>query len=221
MEQEINKNKKILIILLIIFTIITAILIILNDSKKESKALKEQDYIIEKETNYSKTKGLLPLINLKGKDIEKVNNEIINNYYKAAYKENDTFYYEYSIQKDILSILTIVTYTDDTEYGKIEYYAYNIDIKTNKLLKNEEVLKKFDLDIKKYETKINDRLKVYYGLDNLKEELNYKMYLERLNYDKKNNKVYIKDKNLYVYISISPTQSLTGYKGNINEIKLQ
>lgn len=221
MEKEEQSGKKKLIILLIVLIAITIILVVLNKKMDtNNKVLGAQDYVIEKETEYSKdeSKGPLPVINLKGKEVEKINNEILGIYYSVAYKEYDVFKYEYNIEKDILSLLITVTLVDDTEYGTIKYYSYNINVKENKSLSNQEVVKTLKLDSNIINEKLEFRIKKYYSLDVLNKTMSYDEYKELINYKKEDAKLYIKNKKLYAYITLGLTQGLLEYPGNINEI---
>lgn len=221
MDNEEQSGKKKLIILLIVLIAITIILVVLNKKMDtNNKVLGAQDYVIEKETEYSKdeSKGLLPVINLKGKEVETINNEILGIYYSVAYKEYDVFKYEYNIEKDILSLLITVTLVDDTEYGTIKYYSYNINVKENKSLSNQEVVKTLKLDSNIINEKLEFRIKKYYSLDVLNKTMSYDEYKELINYKKEDAKLYIKNKKLYAYITLGLTQGLLEYPGNINEI---
>lgn len=221
MDNEEQSGKKKLIILLIVLIAITIILVVLNKKMDtNNKVLVAQDYVIEKETEYSKdeSKGPLPVINLKGKEVEKINNEILGIYYSVAYKEYDVFKYEYNIEKDILSLLITVTLVDDTEYGTIKYYSYNINVKENKSLSNQEVVKTLKLDSNIINEKLEFRIKKYYSLDVLNKTMSYDEYKELINYKKEDAKLYIKNKKLYAYITLGLTQGLLEYPGNINEI---
>ena len=221
MDNEEQSGKKKLIILLIVLIAITIILVVLNKKMDtNNKVLGAQDYVIEKETEYSKdeSKGLLPVINLKGKEVETINNEILGIYYSVAYKEYDVFKYEYNIEKDILSLLITVTLVDDTEYGTIKYYSYNINVKENKSLSNQEVVKTLKLDSNIINEKLEFRIKKYYSLDVLNKTMSYDEYKELINYKKEDAKLYIKNKKLYAYITLGLTQGLFEYPGNINEI---
>lgn len=224
MDNEEQSGKKKLIILFVVLATITIILVVLNNQlDKNNKLLGAKDYIIEKETEYSKdeSKGLLPVINLKGKDVEKINNEILGIYYSIAYKEYDVFKYEYNLHDDILSLLITVTIVDDTEYGTIKYYSYNINVKDNKCLSNQDVVRELKLDSNILDEKLEFRIKKYYSLDSLNKTMSYEEYKELINYQKEDVKLYIKNKKLYAYITLGLTQGLLEYQGNINEILIK
>ena len=85
MEQE-NKKKVLVFVLVtvILLTITIVLSLITNNGKKADKLLLAEDYIIKRETSYSKEKGLIPIINLKGEKITEINNEIISKYYSIV-----------------------------------------------------------------------------------------------------------------------------------------
>lgn len=219
--EKTKKQKKILIITLTVLALITIVLTIVSKSiGPNNKTLKGQDYIIEKETEY-KDKGLLPRINLNGKEIDEINATIIEKYYSIAHTEYDTFNYEYFVYKDILSLHIIVTYTDDSEYGNMENLTYNIDVENTKVLSNDEVIDKLGLKKENINKKIEDRLEKWYNSDSLKEQLSYEEYKKKLDFDKSKNSLFIRDNKLYYYIPIYVTQDLLSYEGNIYEVELE
>lgn len=219
-KEEQNSKTKVIVFFIVLISITVVLLILKNNMSKDNKILNAKNYIIEKETEYSKdeSKGLLPLINLKGKDVEKINNEILGLYYGIAYKEYDMFKYEYNLNDNILSLLITITIVDDSEYGTIEYYSYNIDVEKSKNLNEEELITVLALSKNKINDEIEFRLKKYYSLDVLNKTTSYQEYKKLIGYDKKNIKLYIKDKALYAYVSLGLTPGLLQYQGNINEI---
>lgn len=220
MDEENKKKLQIVVIIaIILFVIIGILTLILKSNKNEDKIFNAKDYIIEKETKYTE-KGLMPIINLKGEEIEKINSEIMTKYYSTVHNEYDEFKYEYEVYKNILSMLITVTYSSESEYGTIEYYAYNINLEKNKVLTNKELYEYLELDSNEIKNKIDLKYKDLYNNDELKNEISYEEYLEIINYKEENDKVVIKDKTLYKYNVLNLTQSLMTYSGNINEVKL-
>lgn len=224
--EEKEKNKKlikILIILIAILTIITVALKVLNFKNQSNKSLSNYDYIIVKETEYSSNekKGPMPIINLSGSDIDKINEEIIGKYYKVAYTADDIYSYEYTIYENILSLFIKITYVDaSSEYGTIEYYAYNINLDDNKPLTNSELVNILGLKETNLNDEINSRIKKYYAIDTYNKEMSLDEYKTKINYREESNKYVIRDNILYCYTSLNTTQSLIEYKGNIEEIEL-
>ena len=224
--EEIEKNKKLvktLIILIVIFSAITIGLNMFNKKNETNKALANYEYIIEKDTEYSSNekKGKLPVINLKGEEIDKINNEIVKKYYGVAYTKEDIYTYEYTIYENILSLFIKITYVDDSsEYGTLEYYSYNINLDTNKPLTNSELVKELDLNESDINDEINSRIKKYYAIEQNNAEMSFEQYKTKINYSEETNKYMIRDDILYCYMALRPTQSLLTYKGNTNEIEL-
>ena len=223
MKKEKN-NKKTLIIVLVVFVVLTIILLVLNNNTSHEKALTNYEYIIEKETSYSddESKGNLPVINLKGKDIEKINDEIMKNYYDIGYLDEYHYQYEYSVFEDILSLRIDITNIDGTEYGTTNIYTYNINVKDGKLLSDQEVLDHFEITGNIIDKKVEERFKDFYQQDELKDTTDYNDYFVSLGYDKTKNKLFIRDNTLYVRMTFKGlTKSLLTYKGNIYEVKIQ
>ena len=98
--------------------------------------------------------------------------------------------------------------------------TYNFNVKENKVLTTKELYEYLNIDYNEVKGIIDSKHKDFYNKDELKEIISYDEYLETINYKEENDKVVIKDKTLYKYNTINPTQSLTTYPGNINEIKL-
>lgn len=223
MEKEKN-NKKTLIIVLVVFVILTVVLLVLKNNASHEKALTNYEYIIEKETNYSddESKGNLPVVNLKGKDIEKINEEIMKNYYDVGYLDEYYYQYEYSVYEDILSLKIDITDIDGTEYGTSTIYVYNINTKDGTLLNNQDLLDHFEITGNIIDKKVEEKFKDFYQQDELKDTTDYNDYLVSLGYDKTKNKLFIRDNTLYVRITFKGlTQSLLNHKENIYEVKIQ
>lgn len=216
-KRNSKKNKKVNIFIIIILIVIIMMFVFIYNNKTD-KVLKGEKYILEKSSDNSDVK--LPIVNLVGEDIDYVNKEIINVYYSVLYNENDFFQYEVDIYDNILSLLITATYSDDSEYGTIKYYSYNIDVRTSELLTDKELYNYLNINYTVVDTSINNKLKDYYNNDLLKKNISYNEYLEVINYNKTNNKLFIKDNKLYCYNVINLTSSLIKYNGNINEFEI-
>ncbi len=215
--------KKNIIIILVVVIILSIGAIVLSNITKNNKTLSEYDYVLEKETEFSEDPytGKLPIINLNSSEVQKINNIIMNKYYRCAYG-SDVFYYDYYVYKDILSLFIRITHVDGTEYGDIEYLVYNINVKTGKELSNSEVLKYLNISENEVDNIITKRLNDYYDIDTMKGYLSFNDYILSIKYSKDNNKLVILDNNLYVYTTFKLTSSLVNdYAGNINEIEIK
>lgn len=215
-------KKKIIIISIIVVILTIIALVLTNVKNKNHKTLSEHKYIIEKTTDFTNDEfiGKLPIINLNSKDIQKINNDIMDQYYECAYNDNNIFYYEYYVYKDILSLMIRITKADDTQYGSIEYYIYNINVKNEKQLSDDELLKYLKVSEEELNNNIKNQLKKYYDTDELKNDMTYDNYIQYIKYNSKNNKLVILNKTLYVYTTFNLTRSLIDYPGNINEIEI-
>jgi len=220
LEKENKKKILIFVIVVVILSLITITLsVVLKNKNNVDKTLAASDYIIQKETSYSDSHGNIPIINLNGEAIEKINSEIISKYYSIVINDSNSYIVEYHTYKNILSLFITLIYNDGTEYGTIEYYSYNINLKNNKPLNANELYQYLGLNKNEMNKVINDKLHLYYESDTLKSEMSFEQYKEVLNYKEKNNKLVIRDdKKLYCYNSLELTQDLISYQGNKNEI---
>lgn len=127
-KQKIYKN---IIIGLIIFGFLAIIVSIFYINNKSDK---NKDYIYENND--------IPIINVDDNTFDNINSEIKELYNQASdtvnltnqiYKNNDI--YSLVIKKD--------SYSNLEEYYLTDYIIYNVDINSNKLLTNEELLQKY------------------------------------------------------------------------------
>ena len=97
-------------------------------------------------TNY---KYEIPKVTIPGKNTSAVNKKIKKALSKYSYKGSEPYAmkYTYYVNSKIVSILVNVY---DTEIDSSEYYAYNISVKTGKLIKDKEVLKLYGVSSKKF-----------------------------------------------------------------------
>lgn len=124
-----------------------------NIDKCEEKV----EYIkeLEKFKTYDDNYLILPIISINedNETIIKINENIENkfNYYKELYnKENNRYLstYNYSIEPDnnILSLIIHFCGDDNLKNYECEFIIYNIDINSNKVLSNQELLKLYNVN---------------------------------------------------------------------------
>jgi len=218
MEENNNGMKKVIIVIAVFVAIFVALTFINKTfMNKGDKILSQYDYIIEKETEYSNNEdiGKLPYINLKGSAIQEINNEIMEKYYAVAY-DNDTFFsFNYTVHHNILSVTINIVNPDSSEYGKVEFLTYNIDIKKSKVLTNQELLSKLDLTEQDVMDALDSHYRSFYDSDDLKTTMSYQAYKEMLLSNDDENKIYISDSSLYVYREIKLTYSLVNSNHNL------
>ena len=158
------KNKKYILLILIIIILLSIIFIYLNNRPYNyTSQLLDQNYeIVYDKVNTNKDK--VPHININSEVATKINNEIDKMYEEYNYFSPDGFSYNYSISKNILSIVikAYVVKPESTHYDII-YKSYNIDLKNNKLLTNKEVLNKFNITEDKMEFYLYNKFLNYYN----------------------------------------------------------
>lgn len=170
MEMLIEKvfNNKIIIILVSVFLIVTLIvygIIKANNRNYNNLKIDKTKYIVyTKESNEASYYVQdIPYINIKGKSIEIINNDI-NTYLDNFKKDNIDIYYEYNINGKILSLILIVKDHSKIESATLTYFrSYNINIDTLELLSNKVVLNYFNLTEQDVSVKIENDLKEYYS----------------------------------------------------------
>lgn len=220
LENNVRKNNKkkksdyslilMLIFLLIAFGCLIIYFVMNNSSKTNMVEKKDQnkDYVY----TYKKIKNTsnesdeviydkIPTINLDGVKYSKINKEIIDNYNKIITKSTHKYEYEFSYSKNILSLVIKSTYPnqDNDLYIKTYFNTYNIDLKNDKILSNDEILKIFNVDENKIKIYLNSKFTSYY--EDLvkykyftKNECNYDCFLNNRGISKN----YLDDINYYV-----------------------
>lgn len=172
------KNKKIMrfvkknmtLLLAIFFAGISIILLIMwfvdnsnNGDYSKIKSVLDQDYVYIKEKLYDsnlKTYVDVPYLNINSEDAIKINENILDNYKKiitnVGYSCNYNFYIS---SNNILSLVISAKYSepDNTLYETYKYFTYNYDLKKNKYLDDEEILKIFDVNKEKVEAFLENK----------------------------------------------------------------
>lgn len=170
-------------------------------TSKTHEAFKEDK---NKEWVYSKGKKdkIVPYINIKSKNIFKLNNKIKND------KKVRTSSYLYSINGDLLSIL----FTKNYENNK-EYETYNINLGNTKVISGMDVLKYINADIANIQ-KITTSTILYelskYKNDTDKYQLYYNKTIEEFSNEIINNtlKVYIgSNREIIIFITINADEN--------------
>lgn len=220
-------DKKSLIKYFIIFGILVLILIgsvfFRRDNKNKSKLYKQYDFVYEITTDYYRDNIIsnLPQINIVNDSISNLNKEIMNVYYNLVALDGSSYRYSYFIYDNILSLLIITNSFDDSEFGNIKYYSYNIDMNSFKVLSNNDLLDEIGISYDLVSDMIDNKVQNFYNIDSLKNEMtfnNYKTYILS-DYD---YRFAIIDNTLYMYHLINYTHDIVhdGDAGNIYEFKI-
>ena len=126
-------------------------------SKYKKDKTKQFVYSVYKKGNTS-----VPNINIDSKDIDIINQTIIdkaNNFLQG----NNTITYTYEINGKIMSLAIQYTeYSTDTDYPKLTYDVYNINYQEGKQLTNEEILSLYDVNVNDIKNLVEAKFKEYY-----------------------------------------------------------
>lgn len=172
---------------------------LLYDKSKDIVYSVQDDDIIETDK--------LPRININNNVMNKINEEIVNSYYDYSAMTTNWYTYEYNVSGSILSIIIKSSQKyNDAEYYDVKYKSYNINLKTMKVLTDEEIFKKFNIKEEKVEYFIAYKFLNYYNdlVDKkyfTEKECDFNCFLESKNvvdYMSDNN-YYIRDNHLEVY----------------------
>lgn len=180
LKNNINKKDNMdyslvaMIAFIFIAIICCAVSFLLMNNKSNlyvSKTDNNKDYIytIKKEENKNQEDEYneVPTINLNG--YESVNNQILENYKKIITKPEYNYKYEYSQSKNILSLAISYSYyllnsQNELDVFPITYFdTYNIDLKTGKIITDEELLKKYSVSKSKLKTYMQAKFTNYYN----------------------------------------------------------
>lgn len=207
----------------LVFTIIIVFCLIFGRKSDNLKLYKQFDYVFGKDVGYTK-EGIvsdLPNINILSDEVNLINKEIANNYYNVVLNDLVSYYYSYSLYNDILSLFIVSNVYDESEYGNITYYSYNIRLSDGHVLNDGEFLARLSIDENVVLNKVDEKIKSFYDIDSLNKSLSIDEYKRRLISD--NIFVYtIRDDVLYAYKVINYTQDIVHEytDGNIYEYKI-
>ena len=183
-------KKRTIFFLLVIFIFIIIIVINFVKTDKSLKLDSSKNWVYDakyklptnKESYYGYTNHtklinssdlIVPYVNIDSNDAEKVNTEIYNLYEKLIEKFNENLKneimftivnYKFYVNDDIVSIL-ITTETAGTDISVYDYYTYNFNLKSGKLLKYSEMNKFNDMNEKITDLIVNKLGEMYSGDD--------------------------------------------------------
>lgn len=153
--QFMKSNKYIL--LMIFFVIVSILLIFIwlfnNSDSNDYVDLKsdtQYDYVYVKDKLYDDLNRVyvdVPYLNINSEDAQKVNENIVETYKTIMTNIGYSCKYDTYISSNILSIVISAKYSepDNTLFETYKYFTYNYDLKNNKYLSDDELLKKFDV----------------------------------------------------------------------------
>ena len=159
-KENLNIYIIVALIMILIFIMIYYYAVSRNSFSKYKQDKKEKIvYSI-----YNKDKINVPTINVKGKNIDKLNDKIIDKANKYISKNNRIIDYDYQINGKILSLA--IQYVDSNEKGrspKITYDVYNINLKTKKILNKKDILDIYEIKKSDVEEIVAAKFSEYYS----------------------------------------------------------
>ena len=188
-EKKLKIRRYIIIgiaIIGVLIFIISLIKIVNKDKVKSSNFVKQSaSYTIPG----TKISSYLPTVTIDGADTSSVNSEIKADYNEVVANGNSSFNYQYSINNNYFSLVTITLLVDEeTNYTYPVFKTYNFSLSTNRLVDDSELLAAFNKNEDDVSTTLESKLKEYYQgeLDNYyldKSECDYSCFLNRRKVD--------------------------------------
>jgi len=160
-------------------------------------------YTSYKSNNYEQE---VPNLNIK-RVSNTINNEINTLVKPYIEKENALIEYHYNVSGNILSLIIAITETKNESVPDIIFKSYNINLKTLKVLSDDELLSLFDTNKNNTTNKINNIFKNYYNeeLRNniIPKTMTYQDYLRIRNLEDISSKLYyyVDNSSLEVYVA--------------------
>lgn len=182
-----NAKKKIVIAMGILLIVLIIVYYSINNrslsySKIKNDKNKSVVYTITEKVDKKAFTKKIPYLNLNFDITENINREVDEYISLLKDEEEATISYNYEINGEVLSyLIKMVDYSD--EYGPIVYFkSYNINLKTEKLVSDQELLEIFNYSYNDVEKSIEKGFKKYYNELVKKgyheeEECNYECFL--------------------------------------------
>lgn len=219
-ESFFGKNK---IYVILIFTLILFgfVIYLVANGEKIKKVDSAKDYVYTSEEKYSGTSNYsrLPVINIKNDFYKNINDDIKVSYDSIVIDSNKSFNYEYYLVGNLLSLVTKIIDVGEISLQEPVYETYNLDVKNNVSLSNEEFINKLNLTAEAVVNEINETITSYYEAEIEKEYIlaeycDFNCYIENLQINSlnyiKDGKMFLTDKNeLSVYLPIKLDYYLT------------
>jgi len=194
------KNYFIITIILIILISLYGLFLLTNKSLDLRDNNKDIIYSVIDENNKK-----VPNINLKGNNIDLIN-EDINNFVKEDLNNNSDISYKYNKYGNILSLLVRITIPSSSNAPIIKFKSYNIIINESTLIDNDELFLQSNTDKTNVDAIIINHFIDFYNDSEVRNIIKYEDYISyRNNYFDINNDInyYIDNNKLYAYLNIN------------------
>lgn len=184
LEDNVDKNKKAKtdysLVFMIFFILVAVICIVVyfvinhsstNSNKYIEKVDEDKAYVytskkIENTNNESDEVSYdkIPSINLEGQKYTQINNEIMNKYNEVIKDKVHIYDYNYNQSENILSLVVKYSYySKDSQYPITYFDTYNIDLKNDKVLSDEEIVDLFNITKEQVNTYLKSKFVNYYN----------------------------------------------------------
>lgn len=201
MNEILEEYKgKILLILGLIFLVI--IFLIISSCSKNK-------YIYTIKSNGN---SKLPYIKIKNSDFDYINEDLENQYNEIInYNNESSFTYEYSVNKNIFSLLIIKKVKEkNSDFINEYYYSYNYDLNAKKFYNTDDILNNYAISKENVENTIKNELTNQYQKEvsegyRVSQECNLKCFVNEKGYISidENLITYIKKNKVYGYLNVS------------------
>ena len=203
--EYIRENIK-KVLLVVVFVIILIILSIYTDKDNDKKIYVSDDYIYTKEyfEHYEGLFSKLPYINIKSKEVNEVNIDLIEKYYKIITLNKQFMIYKYYKNDTVLSLIISIHDIESPEYPS-ELFAYNISLNDGSLIDNNELEDMFNISSDDVSNIISNQLEEYHSYEVKKgyttSDCDFNCYLYKVQAFPilDNCNYYVRNNNLYVY----------------------
>lgn len=168
--EDLFRNYKVYIITIIVLLVLFIILggTLYFRGNNDNKEFLHSDYVktiatVENESGKSE----LPYINIKSEEIQKLNNEIAQDFYEVTSYETNQMTYEYFLNDNIISLLIKIIEIDESNVMIINkrYISYNIDLKNKNQISDSYLLQMYNTNYEKINTMIDERMKNFYNFE--------------------------------------------------------
>ncbi len=158
---EISKKLFITLVTIIILTIIALIIksIYVKDYD-DYKIDKDKEFIYTYKT-YNNSDTSIPFININNDYVSNLNKELqkFGMNYENSNTSNNSMSYRYNVSDNIVSLVIIIKKLDSSDRLIFDYVTYVFDLKQDgKVLKDEEILKKYNISIDEVNTEISSQM---------------------------------------------------------------
>ena len=227
-------DKKLFIVLIIMIILIIVLYFITKDNNNNNNIL-VTNYVSNLETKDITMKidacdidnvlkeNNVPYFKLENQIYKDINQDILTNFFLRTCYQDGQIDYDVSINNDILSLILTISYEEADDASYYEYKTYNLNLKNNTKITNEELLNKYNINIDTVNNIFISKLTDYYNYEknNSRSELSFNQFLQEIDYQKitlDNINLYIdKDNKLYFYKTYKVTQ-LMAFDENYPEV---